>query len=99
MREMFDEALERLGGVVYLVKFGKEKPELFIGMLARMLPWTVESSMQRTKLTVDVLEAFRERARIMKKEQEAKMIDIEVTNVAVWKANIPCDKLGCFLHN
>lgn len=68
MREMFSEALERLGGVAYLVKFGKEKPELFIGMLARMLPreFKAEIEQRNINLSVNVLDLLRERQKGIK---------------------------------
>ena len=38
MREAFSMALDELGGVEYLVKFGQQNPKAFITLLSKMLP-------------------------------------------------------------
>ena len=42
LREMVQIALSELGGIAYLTKMGRERPELFVRLVTRCIPQAVE---------------------------------------------------------
>ncbi|OBU59185.1 hypothetical protein [Stenotrophomonas maltophilia] len=51
LKEMILGALDKAGGIEYLVKQSKEKPVAFLALVGRVLPMTVASDPQNPLLT------------------------------------------------
>lgn len=58
VREMTIEALRRLGGVDYLVAIGREEPQLFMGLLGRVLPLQIAND-PKAPLVTEVIHTFK----------------------------------------
>jgi len=58
IREMTVEALRRLGGVDYLVAIGREEPQLFMGLLGRVLPLQIAND-PKMPLVTEVIHTFK----------------------------------------
>ncbi len=48
MQQHVREAFSNLGGVQYLEKLGREHPELFIRLVVRLMPTTIEAEVRHT---------------------------------------------------
>ena len=57
------EALDRLGGVDYLVKLGNKRPEVFAQLLGRVIPRQVEVDVNDADARIQALNEGRARAR------------------------------------
>ena len=60
MRQVVVEAFEELGGKSYLIKIGEERPELFIRLLATIMPKDINLNHNMADL---LLEQLKERER------------------------------------
>ena len=50
IRAQFAEALERLGGVDYLVEVGRKHPRLFVSVIARVMPKEIHAQVSNAPL-------------------------------------------------
>ncbi len=50
IRTIAEEALSQLGGVDYLVGVGREKPAVFLGLVAKLIPSEVRASIERDSI-------------------------------------------------
>ncbi len=56
MRDTIENAFQVLGGGQYLVEVGLKDPKVFVALLAKLLPYTIEGHIDVTVTLADALE-------------------------------------------
>lgn len=56
MRDVIENAFHVLGGGQYLVEVGLKDPKIFVALLAKLLPYTIQGHLDVTVTLADALE-------------------------------------------